>query len=83
MTLNDHLGSFIRSEHWNQGILMDFSTLTDTGNLQQKEVDLMQRAIVHGHSGYIVRDDSDMLTLWIFFYSTEDEKNQILNTTVQ
>ncbi len=43
----------------------------------------MQRAIVHGHSGYIVRDDSDMLTLWIFFYSTEDEKNQILNTTVQ
>lgn len=75
--------SIIRSEHWNQGILMDFSTLTDTGNLQQKEVDLMQRAIVHGHSGYIVRDDSDMLTLWIFFYSTEDEKNQILNTTVQ
>lgn len=75
--------SIIRSKHWNQGILMDFSTLTDTGNLQQKEVDLMQRAIVHGHSGYIVRDDSDMLTLWIFFYSTEDEKNQILNTTVQ
>lgn len=75
--------SIIRSEHWNQGILMDFSTLTDTGNLQQKDVDLMQRAIVHGHSGYIVRDDSDMLTLWIFFYSTEDEKNQILNTTVQ
>ena len=75
--------SIIRSEHWNQGILMNFSTLTDTGNLQQKEVDLMQRAIVHGHSGYIVRDDSDMLTLWIFFYSTEDEKNQILNTTVQ
>ena len=75
--------SIIRSEHWNQGILMDFSTLTDTGNLQQKEVDLMQRAIVHGHSGYIVRDDSESLTLWLFFYSSEDEKNQILNTTVQ
>ena len=75
--------SIIRSEHWNQGILMDFSTLTDTGSPQKDVVDLMQRAIVHGHSGYIVRDDSDMLTLWIFFYSTEDEKNQILNTTVQ
>ena len=75
--------SIIRNEHWNQGILMDFSTLTDTGNLQQKEVDLMQRAIVHGHCGYIVRDDSDMLTLWIFFYRKEKKKNQILNTTVQ
>ena len=75
--------SIIRSEHWNQGILLDFSTLTDTGSPQKDVVDLMQHAIVHGHSGYIVRDDSDMLTLWIFFYSTEDEKNQILNTTVQ
>ena len=74
--------SITHREHWNHGVLVDSSTSTAAGN-PQKEVDLMQRAIVHGHNGYIVRDDSDMLTLWLFFYSTEDEKNQILNTTVQ
>ncbi|MBR0169991.1 MAG: hypothetical protein IJQ14_04020 [Bacteroidales bacterium] len=74
--------SITHREHWNHGVLVDSSTSTAADN-PQKEVDLMQRAIVHGHNGYIVRDDSDMLTLWLFFYSTEDEKNQILNTTVQ
>ena len=74
--------SITHREHWNHGVLVDSSTSTAADN-PQKEVDLMQRAIVHGHNGYIVRDESDMLTLWLFFYSTEDEKNQILNTTVQ
>lgn len=80
--LKDTSFSIIRREHWNQGILLDFSNTTDTGS-PQKEVDLMQRAIVHGHGGYIVRDDSDALTLWLFFYSNEEEMNQILNTTIQ
>jgi len=74
--------SITHREYWNHGVLVDSSTSTAASN-PQKEVDLMQRAIVHGHNGYIVRDDSDMLTLWLFFYSTEDEKNQILNTIVQ
>lgn len=43
----------------------------------------MHRTILHGHTGYIVRDDSDALTLWLFFYSNEDEMNQILNTITQ
>lgn len=80
--LKDTSFSIIRREYWNQGILLDFSNTTDTGS-PQKEVDLMQRAIVHGHDGYIVRDDSDALTLWLFFYSNEEEMNQILNTTIQ
>ena len=72
--LKDTSFSIIRREHWNQGILLDFSNTTDTGS-PQKEVDLMH--------GYIVRDDSDALTLWLFFYSNEEEMNQILNTTIQ
>ena len=74
----DSAFSITHREHWNHGVLVHSSTSTAASN-PQKEVDLMQRAIVHGHGGYIVRDDSQSLALWLFFYSTEAEKEQILN----
>ena len=40
----------------------------------------MNTTIEKGHTGYIIHDDSDALTLWLFFYSNDNEKTQILNT---
>ena len=39
----------------------------------------MNTTIDNGHSGYIIHNDSDALTLWLFFYTTPAEKEQILN----
>lgn len=80
-TLNvrvDTAFTIVHQEHWVHGVLADSSTYMDTDN-QQREDQLTHKAIAHGHTGYIIRDDSDELTLWIFFYSTPAEKEQILN----
>ena len=70
--------SFTHREHYDQGVLVDSSTVT---NLVTPLLDngLLQIANRHGDSGYIIRDDSQSLTLWLFFYSTDAEKEQILN----
>lgn len=80
-TLNvrvDTAFTIVHREHWDHGALVDSSTHIDSNNQQNKER-LTHRAIMHGHTGYIIRDDSDELALWLFFYSTPAEKEQILN----
>lgn len=70
--------SFTHREQYDHGVLVDSSTVT---NLVTPLLDngLLQIANRHGDSGYIIRDDSQSLTLWLFFYSTDAEKEQILN----
>lgn len=74
--------SFVRSEHWDNGV-RQYSTVSFGTDVSRGDSALMRHTILHGHTGYIVHDDSDALTLWLFFYSNEDEKNQILNTITQ
>lgn len=74
--------SFVRREHWDNSV-RQYSTVSFGTDVSRGDIALMQRTILHGHTGYIVRDDSDALTLWLFFYSNEDEMNQILNTITQ
>lgn len=74
--------SVTHRQHWDHGVLVDSST-SYSSDFSQWNESLTHRAILYGHTGYIVRDDSDALTLWLFFYSNEDEMNQILNTITQ
>ena len=74
--------SFVRREHWGNGV-RQYSTVSFGTDVSRGDSTLMRHTILHGHTGYIVRDDSDALTLWLFFFSNEDEMNQILNTTTQ
>lgn len=64
-------------KHYDHGILVDSSTSIDTAPPAPNN-SLILTAHTNGKTGYIVRDDSDELTLWLFFYSTPAEKEQIL-----
>lgn len=66
--------------HYDHGVLVDSSGVPDTVVPKYLNKQLMETTIVKGHTGYIIHDDSDALTLWLFFYSNESEKSQILNT---
>ena len=74
----DTIYSFTHRESYDHGALVDSATSTDTVS-HFLDNDLLQNALRHGECGYIIHDDSDALTLWLFFYSTEAEKEQILN----
>ena len=65
-------------KHYDHGILVDSSTSIVTTSPSFPN-SLIQTTYNYGNTGYIVRDDSDALTLWLFFYSTPAEKEQILN----
>jgi hypothetical protein len=71
--------SVTKRMHYDHGVLVDstgvFDTIIPNWNKQ-----LIKTTIDKGHSGYIIHDDSDALTLWLFFYSNDSEKDQILNT---
>ena len=66
--------------HYDHGVLVDSSSVPDTIVPKYLNKQLMNTTIEKGHTGYIIHDDSDALTLWLFFYSNENEKTQILNT---
>ena len=73
-----------RHEHWENGQLVDASGDTVTGDYVRQIVNpndrLFRTATEHGHRGYLLHDDSQSLTLWLFFYSTKEELSQIINT---
>ena len=64
--------------HYEHGILVDSAGIPDTA-IPAWNKQLMNTTIDNGHSGYIIHNDSDALTLWLFFYTTPTEKEQILN----
>ena len=66
--------------HYDHGVLVDSSGAPDTIVPKYLNKQLMKTTIEKGHTGYIIHDDSDALTLWLFFYSNDSEKTQILNT---
>ena len=66
--------------HYDHGVLVDSSGVSDTVIPHYLNKRLMNTTIEKGHTGYIIHDDSDALTLWLFFYSNDNEKTQILNT---
>ena len=66
--------------HYDHGVLVDSSGIPDAAIPHYLNKRLMNTTIEKGHSGYIIHDDSDALTLWLFFYSNDSEKTQILNT---
>ena len=69
--------------HYDHGVLVDSSGVPDTVIPEYLNKQLMETTIGKGHTGYIIRDNSDALTLWLFFYSNDSEKTQILNTIQQ
>ena len=69
--------------HYDHGVLVDSSGVPDTVIPEYLNQQLMETTIGKGHTGYIIRDNSDALTLWLFFYSNDSEKTQILNTIQQ
>ena len=66
--------------HYDHGVLVDSSGTPDNVVPTYLNNQLMKNTIEKGHTGYIIHDDSNALTLWLFFYSNENEKAQILNT---
>ena len=76
--------SVTRHEHWVNGQLVDEGRDTVTGDdarqLTRPNDRLFRTATEHGHRGYLLHDDSQSLTLWLFFYSTKEELSQIINT---
>lgn len=84
MTMHiDTAYSVTHREHYDHDRLVDSSTSIGDWEdwLTQRPSDrrLMQTAQQYGNIGYLIHDDSDNLTLWLFFYSTMDEFAQIIN----
>ena len=71
--------SVTKRMHHDHGVLVDSTGVSDTA-IPNWNKQLMKTTIDKGHSGYIIHDNSDALTLWLFFYSNDSEKYQILNT---
>lgn len=74
-------------ENYAQGVLVDSSTTVGEDTIPVSDR-LMQTARSHGHIGYLIHDDSDNLTIWLFFYSNIEEFSQIIdnisiNNTIQ
>ena len=62
---------------------MDESTDTIGGVYIPASQDrLLHTATDHDNSGYVVYGDSDALTLWLFFYSTKEEMDQIFDNEI-
>jgi hypothetical protein len=80
--------SYVHSEHWDNGVLIDSSTNVSghpshgIHSLQLPITNdrLLHTATEHGNCGYLIHDDSPSLTIWLFFYSTKEELSQIINT---
>ena len=65
--------------HYDHGKRVDSTTEVSTNKPNNNQLRLTQTALQHGNTGYIVYDDSEKLTLWLFFYSNTEEKDQIIN----
>ena len=83
--------SYVHSEHWDNGVLVDSSTNVSghpslgghTFPLAPPTDRLLRTATERGNCGYLIHCDSPSLTIWLFFYSTKEELTQILNTITQ
>lgn len=78
--------SIRHNEHYDHGVLVDSSTTitsdaSSTGQFFSPSINehVLRTSHKHGNTGYIIHDDSETLTLWLFFYTTPAEKEQILN----
>ena len=82
----DTVYSIRHNEHYDHGLLVDSSTTitsdaSSIGQLFSPSINehVLRTSHKHGNTGYIIHDDSETLTLWLFFYCTPAEKEQILN----
>lgn len=66
------------SERWENGTLVNRSIDTLAG-VAPPPSRLLDMAVDHGHHGFLIHDDSDDLSLWLFFYTTQKELSQIIN----
>ena len=74
----DTLSTVTHRENYAQGVLIDSSTTVGEDTIPVSDR-LMQTARSHGNIGYLIHDDSDNLTLWLFFYSNMEEFSQIID----
>ena len=74
----DTVYSATKRMQYDHGVLVDSSSIPDIA-IPYLNKQLMKTTIGKGHTGYIIHDNSDELTLWLFFYATPAEKEQILN----
>ena len=77
----DTCNSVSKRLHYEHGVLVDSAGIPDTA-IPAWNKQLMNTTVDNGHSGYIIHNDSDALTLWLFFYTTPAEKEQILNHVI-
>lgn len=79
-TLRDTSFTFTHTQRWIDGELQEDNRDTIGGNgIPLPQNRLFHIATGHGNRGYLIHDDSDELTLWLFFYSTKDELSQIID----
>lgn len=80
ITLDTSIHTITHRQHWENGTLVDESTDTIGGiDIPAAQNRLLHTAIDHGNSGFLVYSESDALTLWLFFYSTKEEMDQIFD----
>ncbi len=83
ITLDTSSHTITHRQHWENGTLVGESTDTIGGiDIPASQDRLLHAATDHGNSGYLVYGDSDALTLWLFFYSTKEEMDQIIDNVI-
>lgn len=83
ITLDTSTYTITHRQHWENGTLVDESTDTIGGvDIPASQDRLLHTATDHDNSGYVVYGDSDALTLWLFFYSTKEEMDQIFDNEI-
>jgi hypothetical protein len=70
--------SIVTSVSYDHGVQTDSSVTVRNGTSPESE-NLLPISLAHGNCGYVVYYDSDRMAIWLFFYSNDDELNQILN----
>ena len=79
--------SITRTEHWDNGVLVDSTCDTGSSPFTTHQSSLtgdaiFQAARAHGDAGYLAYTDSESLALWLFFYADRQGMVHVINTIV-
>lgn len=72
-----------RRMHYDHGVLVDSSTEEIT-HVEENFGEILPTAMAYGNCGYVIYYDSKQLAVWLFFYSSDEELERIMdNVTIK